>query len=234
MARIESEIKTVKYYFNDIEKLVLESSAAISNKPKIRIVNAGCFEVADSFASNEVVLHNFANNKYQGGPCSKFTEEGIFISSNEWANTQEDQIIKRYRNNISLPSAFYPICEDNTPGNEALLYSQCGNSLCDVITIAAIQDPNYMKSSQRQTMINRIKLIIAASAIHNKILITGLWGCGAFGGKPNDLVDLWEDALSDSKIPKPSEIIFAIKIDRASSKWGTFENMEKLFSNLIH
>jgi len=231
MAKAQSEIKTVKYYFKDIGKFDIEPSKSIS-KPRIRIVNAGCFEVADSLVSNDVVLHNFANNKFQGGPCSKFTEDGIFISSQEWSNTQEDQLIRRYRANILLPRAVYPICVDNTPGNEALLYSQCGGILCDVITIPALQDPNYIKTSQLQTMINRIKLILAVCAMHNKILITGLWGCGAFGGKPKDLIDLWEEALADSKIPKPSEIIFAIKIDRASSKWGSFEAIEKLFSKL--
>lgn len=230
-----SNIGTYKYYFrdiNDIKELIQDAHQSIS-KPKIRIVNAGCFEVADSFKSSKIVMHNFANNKYQGGPCSKFTEDGLFISSQEWSNTQEDQLVRRYRENIILPRALYPICKDNAPDNAALLYSQCGGVLCDVITIAALQDPNYMKLSQRQTMINRIKLILAVCAKYNKILITGLWGCGAFGGKPIDLADLWYEALCDSAIPKPSEIIFAIKIDRSSSKWGSFEDMEKLFSKLV-
>lgn len=225
-----SNIKTHKYYFSDINKIILDATQSnTTNKPQIRIINAGCFEIAEQFNSKEVVIHNFANNKLPGGPCSKFTNEGIFISNQQWANTQEDQLVKRYRENILLPHAFYPICKDNNPGNEALLYSQCGSTLCDVITIAALQDPNYMKSSQYQTMVNRIKLILAVCAKYDKILITGLWGCGAFGGKPKDLADLWQEALSDSRIPKPSQIIFAIKIDDASSKWGSFEDIEKLF-----
>ena len=238
-----TNIQTYKYYFKNIKDIIQDTHQPIS-KPKIRIVNAGCFEVADSLESSRIVIHNFANNKFQGGPCSKFTEDGLFISSKLWSNTlltntsvlgntQEDQLIKRYRENILLPLALYPICKDNAPENTALLYSQCGGVLCDVITIAALQDPNYMKSSQRTTMINRIKLILAVCAKYNKILITGLWGCGAFGGKPEDLAELWQEALCDSTIPKPPEIIFAIKIDRASSKWGSFENMEKLLSKIV-
>lgn len=223
-----STIKTVKYYFSDIDRLIQEVPMRCS-KPNIQFINAGCFEVADSLESKNVVIHNFANNKFPGGPCSKFTSDGKFISNQEWSNTQEDQIIKRYRENILLPEDLYPICKDNTPGNEALLYSQCGGGLCDVITIAALQDPNYLKLYQRSTMINRIKLILAVCAKYNKILITGLWGCGAFGGKPEDLANLWQEALCDSKIPKPSAIIFAIKIDSATSKWGSFEDIEKLF-----
>lgn len=234
MAAESFEIRTNKYYFSDIDKIILDTLvSATTTKPKITVINSGCFEVADSFKPCEIVLHNFANNKHPGGPCSKFSETGVFISSQAWSNTQEDQLIRRYRENILLPHAMYPICKDNIPGNEALLYSQCGATLCDVITIAALQDPNYIKSSQRQTMVNRIKLILAVCAKNNKILITGLWGCGAFGGKPQDLAELWRDALSDSRIPKPVKIIFAIKMDRASNKWGLFEDMEKLFSNLI-
>lgn len=200
----KEQVKTSKYYFSDIDKMILDNiildNPNINTKPQIRIINAGCFEVANTFKSTDVVIHNFANNKHPGGPCSKFTDEGLFISNQQWANTQEDQLMKRYRENILLPINFYPICKDNTYGNEALLYSQCGDILCDVITIPALQDPNYIKHNQRQTMINRIKLILAVCAKYNKILITGLWGCGAFGGKSNDLANLWHDALSDSTI----------------------------------
>jgi uncharacterized protein (TIGR02452 family) len=83
-------------------------------------------------------------------------------------------------------------------------------------------------------MINRIKLILAVCAKYNKVLITGLWGCGAFGGKPHELVDLWYDALADKNISKPQYIIFAIKIDNFSNKWGSFEDMEKIFKKIMN
>jgi uncharacterized protein (TIGR02452 family) len=232
-------ISTVKYYFSDIDKLILElhtrntgNTRNTRNNTKISIINAGCFDISDAYKPEEVIIHNFANNKSPGGPCSRFSFEGQFISNESWSNTQEDQIIRLYKNNILLPHSLYPICKDNMPGSEALLYSKCGSMLCDVITIAALQDPNYLKISNRYTMINRIKLILAVCAKYNKILITGLWGCGAFGGKPENLSQLWKEALSDNLIPKPSEIIFAIKIDGASSKWGTFDDVKKLFTNL--
>ena len=199
--------------------------------PVIKIINANCFEVANQYTSNDIVIHNFANNKYQGGPCSKFTEEGTYISNEFWSNTHEDQIIKKYQNKIVLPKLMYPICNNYILNGEGLLYSVC-DDLPSVITIAALQDPNYMKKQQRQTMINRIKLILVVCAKYNKNLITGLWGCGMFGGKPIDLAEFWNEALADKTIPKPKEIIFAIRIDIASSKWGSFEDMEKLFRKL--
>lgn len=231
-------IGTVKYYFRNIHTISPAIEPAIGSsmdkmKIQIRVVNGDCFQVAALYKPNDVVIHNFANNTRQGGPCSKYTEDGQFISNQEWARTQEDQLVKFYQHNLILPKAMYPICQDNKPNNEALLYSQCG-ALPSVITIAALQDPNYTKTQQWTTMVNRIKLMLAVCAKYNKRLITGLWGCGAFGGKPCDLMELWQEALADKKIAKPKEIIFAIKIDEYSTKWGSFEEMNKLFSQLAN
>lgn len=234
-SRMSTKSYTIKYLFKDIDSII--PTTTNNNpllKPKIEIINGDCFQVAKLYNPNNVIIHNFANNKFQGGPCSKFTEDGKYISSEFWSNTQEDQIIRLYKDKIILPLSIYPICDNSLlPGGEGLLYSVCDN-LPDVITIAALQDPNYIKKQQRQTMINRIKLILAVCAKYNKVLITGLWGCGAFGGKPVELVDLWYDALADKNIPKPQNIIFAIKIDNFSHKWGSFEDMEKIFKKIMN
>jgi hypothetical protein len=237
---MEKPVRTIKYFFSEIDLIIDQINYGNSNNsgmgrmPKITVINNGCFEVAESHNPNDVVIHNFANNKIPGGPCSLFTPDGIFISNQQWANTQEDQLVKLYKKVLVLPLDMYPICKDNKPGNEGLLYSTCGNKLCDVITIPALQDPNYIKLSDRQTMINRIKFIITICAKYKKKLITGLWGCGVFGGNPSDLAQLWRTALSDVTIPRPDEIIFAIRIDGASSRWGTFSDNEKLFKSIIN
>lgn len=228
--KMTKPIRTVKYFFSDIDSII--ASNIKTNAPIVTVINNGCFEVAAMYDPDHVVIHNFANNIHQGGPCSQFTPDGMFIGNLNWAHTQEDQIVKRYRTNLVLPLEYYPICKNNQLGNEALLYSTCGDGFEDVITIPALQDPDYTKTSHRQTMINRIKLILAVCAKYKKKLITGLWGCGAFGGNPKDLAQLWRIALSDTSIPKPEEIIFAIKIDIASSRWGSFSDNEKLFKSI--
>lgn len=226
--------QTTKYYYPDIQTMDVTHPVV---QPRITIYNADCFQVANAMDAKKVVIHNFANNRSPGGPCSQFTVEGNFISNPSWANTQEDQIVKRYTKNLILPRDMYPICplvvNDDTVGFEALLYTDCVDAgLADIITLPAIQDPNYMKRAQWKTMVNRIKLMLAVCGMRGKKLITGLWGCGAFGGKPSDLLELWKEALADASIPKPDEIIFAIRIDGASSKWGSYQDMEKLFNQL--
>ena len=145
-SRMTTKSYTIKYLFKDIDSIV---STTINNNPllksKIEIINGDCFQVAKLYNPNNVIIHNFANNKYQGGPCSKFTEDGKYITSEFWSNTQEDQIIRLYKDKIILPKSMYPICDTSLiPGSEGLLYSVC-DDLPDVITIAALQDPNYIK-----------------------------------------------------------------------------------------
>ena len=51
---------------------------------------------------------------------------------------------------------------------------------------------------------------------------------GAFGANPKDLVNLWQIAINTSQF-HPNKIIFAIKIDTYSNKWGTCDDIFKLF-----
>jgi len=88
------------------------------------------FEIAKEF--KKPVIHNFANNEYQCGPLASFTPDGNFISINDNGTTQEDQLIKRYRDKI--------IANDNI----ALLYSYC-QELPPIITLPSIIKPNFKK-----------------------------------------------------------------------------------------
>ena len=136
----------------------------------------------------------------------------------------------RYRKNILLYPKFYPICDDSRVGGEALLYSEC-NELHPIITIAAPINPNFQNRNTIQTILNRIKLMLYVSWKYKKILITGLWGCGAFGANPQLMVKLWQQAISKSKY-LPEKIVFAIIIDWMSEKWGDSQSIIKEFSNL--
>ena len=221
--------QTTKYYYSDLD-IIPKQNNQNPQKPIIKVFNGGCFDVLDEYNSDNVVIHNFANNFIQGGPGSKFTPEGQFINCE--SGSQEGQIISTYQDNIILPRKMYPICKTNNPGDEALLYSICGDTLPHVITIASLVNFNIDEPSERQTMLNRIKLMLVIAAKYNKHLVTGLWGCGIFGCNPSDIATLWTEAVQDANIPKPPGIIFAIKIDRCSAKWGNFQKLEKLFTDI--
>jgi hypothetical protein len=221
--------QTIKYYYSDLEIIPKKNNQNVQT-PDIKVFDGGCFDVLDEYNYNSLIIHNFANNFIQGGPGSSFTPEGQFIDC--YPGSQESQIIYTYQNNIILPKNMYPICKTDNPGDEALLYSICGNTLPHVITIASLVNFNINKPYERQTMLNRIKLMLVIAAKYNKHLVTGLWGCGIFGCNPSDIATLWAEAVQDPNIPKPPGIIFAIKIDRCSAKWGNFQKLEKLFTGI--
>ena len=221
--------QTIKYYYSDLEIIPKQNNQNIQ-KSDIKVFDGGCFDVLDEYNSDSLVIHNFANNSIQGGPGSTFTPEGQFIDS--YSGSQEGQIISTYQDNIILPKKMYPICKTDKPGDEALLYSICGDTLPHVITIASLVNFDINEQYERQTMLNRIKLMLVIAAKYNKHLVTGLWGCGVFGCNPSDIATLWKEAVQDANIPKPPGIIFAIKIDRCSAKWGNFQTLEKLFTGI--
>jgi len=210
-----------KVYYEDI------TTSLVCVTPKVTVYEGSCFSYISQYPSGDIVLHNFANNYYQGGPCSQFTPDGRYIRSELWSNTQEDQIVRKYSDSLNLPRSFYPICSDDS---QALIYSVLGSDQPDIITLPALNGGNYAKSANRQIMISRTKTMLYAA--RGKVLVTGLWGCGAFGGSPDDLLTFWQHALADCHLEKPREIVFAIILDGASRKWGSAESLTSKFRRL--
>jgi len=201
-------ISTSKYRYTDIVE-----NDSIDPPTTIEIIHGNCFDIVNLIENG--CLHNFANNEKQGGPCSVFTEDGNYISQSTKSNTQEDQLVKLYKEKLILPKYHYPIIQDNI---EALLHSKCGD-MKPVITLPAIICPNFSKKHIEASIIKRILLLLYVCKLYNYTLVTGLWGCGAFGADPNKMFELWKEALSMSR-HQPVKIIFVIKIDSYSKKWN--------------
>jgi hypothetical protein len=216
------EISTKKYYYTDIPN---------SNNVKkeiciIEVFNGDCFDAANMYIDS--VIHNFANNTMPGGPTSQFDHNGLLTWQNPHANTQEDQIVRKYQHNLKLYPNMYPICDDSKKNGEAILYSKCG-ILKPVLTIAAPIKPNFENKKTYDTLINRMHLILYVSWKYNHILVTGLWGCGAFGANPQKMAELWQYAIDTAKFV-PKKIVFAIILDGYSNKWGT--NVSEYFRKI--
>ena len=214
------EISTKKYYLNDIP------SHKIKQKCIIEVFNGDCFQATEKYVDS--VIHNFANNTRPGGPTSQFNESGFLIWQKSSSKTQEDQIIRKYQQNIKLYPHMYPICDDSKINGEALLYSKCG-ILKPVITIASPINPNFENKKIVNTLINRMHLILYVSWKYNHTLVTGLWGCGAFGANPKNMAELWQEAINSARFV-PKRIVFAIILDIYSNKWG--KNVDEYFRNI--
>ena len=191
---------TVKHYYDTM------FSFNSVNKPRFIIREGDMFEIAKEYYNP--VIHNFANNEIPGGPLSVFRPDGKFINILCKGRTQEDQLIQKYKDKIILPRDMYPIISNN---KTALLYSIC-DGLPSVITLPSIINPNLKKKNIYISMLERIELMLYAACLNNNTLITGLWGCGVYGMKPEELADLWKTALKISDY-KPIDIVFVIKQD---------------------
>lgn len=207
-------METNKYFYNDIPKL--KSIIKEKIKPNIILEFESCLLLEKKYKNT--VIHNFANNERPGGPTSSFTDDGLLIHQKVNSSTQEDIIIRHYQKNLLLPKKYYPIIDNSKLGSEALLYSKC-NDLPSIITLPAINTPNFKNKKTKQSLINRILLMLYVSSLYSDTLITGLWGCGAFGMQIEDLVDCWHDALNESKF-YPKNIIFAILLDGYTKQYN--------------
>ena len=214
------EISTHKYYFRDIPQFTNKQHLIIE------IFNGDCFQAADTYSDS--VIHNFANNTKPGGPTSRFNDNGLLEWQKSSSNTQEDQIVRKYQHNLKLYPNMYPICNDSVKNGEALLYSKCG-IMKPIITIASPINPNFQNKNIVNTIINRMHLILYISWKYNHTLISGLWGCGAFGANPQKMAELWQTAIDSAKFV-PKRIVFAIILDEYSNKWGT--NVSEYFRKI--
>jgi len=217
------EISTIKIHYKDIPQNISDRK-----KCDISVFNGDCFVAAELY--NNSAIHNFANNTRPGGPTSQFNDDGTLYWTSKSSSTQEDQIIKKYRKNLLLYPNMYPICDDSRIDGEAILYSKC-YPMKPILTIASPIKPNMQNKKTYETIIKRMHLMLYVCWKYNHTLITGLWGCGAFGANPTEMAQLWQDAINTSRF-LPERIVFTIIIDSMSDIWGNALTISKIFENI--
>jgi hypothetical protein len=216
---------TLKIQYSDIP----ERNPDIERQCVIDVFDGDCFKAAEASASagESPAIHNFANNTRPGGPSSTFYEDGRLFLQARGANTQEDQIIRKYHETLLLPKALYPIIPEK--GQEALLYSL--GPPFPIITLPSEIAPNLLKSSIRETMTRRLHVMFYIGWKEKHTIITGLWGCGAFNTDPFKMAELWEEAIRTAPY-LPPKIVFAIITDSFSAHWGPTVVIANRFSQI--
>ena len=186
---------TIKQYYDNM------FGFNTSNTTKFIIREGDMFEIAKEYYNP--VIHNFGNNFKPGGYNTVFTSEGKFVSTitTDEIDNQEIQLIKKYKDKIILPENMYPIINDD---KTALLYSFC-EDLPAVITMPCILNPNLKKKKTYYALLERLELMLYSSCLNDNTLITGLWGCGFYGMKPEELLDLWKTVLMTAEHKQKTE-----------------------------
>lgn len=197
---------TEKIYYDEI----VATSATPAPAAAVHIVTD-----VDMFEADipSPLFHNFANNTHPGGPCSEFSPDGKFLWHDDRSKTQEDQVVVRFKEWIRFPHDMYPIC---TRKRIACLIH---HGEPPILTLPAPYRPDLEKPAVRQDVVRRMHLALAVASKLEKNLVTGLWGCGAFGANPITMAELWREALATAPA-LPRHVYFCIRIDRFSEKWG--------------
>lgn len=187
-------------------------------------------------SGKKVALHNFANNDRPGFYRVNTEGNHYFIT-----NTQEEQLLKMsfIDGKVFLPQDLYPICkkgENNTLYTENVIFKDNSHDFTsDVVTCAALYRPlingdNYVNEEDERITLEKMILVIH-SCKNADILVTGLWGCGAFCHPIRSVLRLWKQAM-ELVSAHPKEIVFCYYIDiftLVPDKWNE-EEMNSLIS----
>jgi len=180
-----------------------------------------------------VVIHNFASGHSPGGGVrngSPAQEEDICRCSNllpsldAWPEFYEDN--KAYLDgNECLDKMIYSTVKLVKDGSYKKLNCPVG---AGVITYMAPAIRRGITHERAAVLIrNRLRHVIhRANAVNAEVLITGAWGCGAYGNDPNTVAQIYYDVLTEGT-GKIKKIVFAVYGDPTNQK--VFRNLaEKL------
>ena len=109
-----------------------------------------------------------------------------------------------------------------------------------VISCAAVHEPeldqhgNYFDPVDRARMIKKADIILGACVSADcDTIIASAFGCGAFGNPPQEVAQIWKDAVLKVPRHRIRQVIFAIKDDHNAGKShnprGNFVPFEECF-----
>ncbi|GAJ27378.1 hypothetical protein JCM15457_2365 [Liquorilactobacillus sucicola DSM 21376 = JCM 15457] len=236
------EMGKVKQDSQLIEKPLAETVASGSGKAEIKVINENILHrIKKVLSSDEKVgLLNFANPTVPGGHFL----EGV--------NAQEQTICRnsflypellKYRNSYYLENKQYP---NDYYYNAKIIFArhikilrdeteQCfleGENHVDIVSSAA---PNVTAMKATGMVIDQARLrkelkqkilqiIRQFKAVHERILILGAYGCGAFGNDSHTVAEAFKEVLERAEFSGSFETIYFDILDNAATL-GTFKTV---------
>lgn len=164
---------------------------------------------------------NFASAKNPGGGFlggARAQEESLARSSGLYACLKGNPMYEFHRRQNDPMYSDYVIVSPDVPvfrTDEGTLLEQ--PYLCAFITCPAVNAKVVLEHSPsrmpeiRAAMEQRIARVLAIAAFHNiEALISGAWGCGAFGNDSREIAKLFGAALSGEASGVFKNVVFAI------------------------
>lgn len=146
--------------------------------------------------------------------------------------TQEEDLFRRSNYNCTLNTSFYPLKDVDTVYSPIVTvfkdinYNRISPFNLSFIAAPSVNNPgNTLNKNDFLLMQRKIKMLFEVALKHNHdSIVLSAWGCGAFRCPPNEIANLFKNAIDVYK-NYFKYIIFAIK--------NKDENFA-IFKNIIH
>jgi uncharacterized protein (TIGR02452 family) len=192
------------------------------HETRISAVNDTVLEVGRHMARNgPVAALNFASAESPGGGFlngARAQEEAIARSSALYAALRGRRMYKYHRERLDPMYSDYVIYSPDVP----VFRTDAGDLLDEPWTMSIVTSPAVHSDGVREyvperepdipaVMTARTAKVLAVTASHGVTrFILGAWGCGAFGGDPQTMAEIFRDALDGPFSGVFDEIAFAI------------------------
>jgi len=238
-----------------------DDSVNDASSTKITIYEGDMFDyVLNAYRiGRSVTIHNFANNDQPGlYKKNRHGDHYFMTNTQEEQLLRSSFVIRKNKLRVWLHQDLYPICKDDDShsclySKNILFYAERMKSWtnyserpvvlpetdwyhADVVTAPAlfrprVKDNKYVDVNDRDRMLKRMILVINACK-DSDVLVTGLWGCGAFSHPVREIMLMWKEAVQSSS-QKPKEIVFCYYLDMFTNSDDQTVSKQTMFDILL-
>ena len=225
-AQSSAEQKTKVYRAEELEELIKQPIADSSHFETIfEVVNSttlNCVRALNEKGATEILCLNFASARNPGGGFLKGSEaqEESIARATGLYNCQL-KAKPYYDKNRAFESCLYSDYMIYSP-RVPLFRNEKGEFMDDYIPVSIITAPapnaGVIRRQERKnvqhikpTLIRRIDMVLAiAKQYQHDTLVLGAWGCGVFGNDPEQVAELFMEALQNKYKNQFKKVVFAI------------------------
>jgi uncharacterized protein (TIGR02452 family) len=196
---------------------------ALPDRPtRIEVVNASTLEAARRLAGmgQRVAALNFASAKNPGGGFrtgARAQEESLARASGLYAMLLGDPMYDHHRSRKDPMYTTWVIYSPDVPVfrlDEGPLLDEpylCSFLTSPAVNVGALHQPELRGEEIRRVMQERVQRVLEVAALHgHEVLVLGAWGCGVFQNDPEQIAELFRDALAGRFRGAFTHVVFAV------------------------
>jgi uncharacterized protein (TIGR02452 family) len=205
---------------------------------RIEVMNASTLEAARALADkgHRVAALNFASAKNPGGGFltgAQAQEESLARASGLYAMLFGDPMYDHHRSRSDPMYTTWVIYSPDVPVfrlDDGRLLDEpffCSFLTSPAVNVGALRHRERRGDEIRRVMQERVERVLGVAALHgHEALVLGAWGCGVFRNDPEQIAELFREALAGPFRGAFTHVAFAV-LDSSGQKrsLGPFEQV---------